>query len=114
MIRTVSHSIKKDNGTATNIIIEPVLTQSASNGLDFTGVYTLYKDTDAHEYHLLDIQEIAPEIGDSLPLVDDKKNPDFLGRIVIKGDNSNWEYTGGTLTPDEQSQLISYIQSADR
>lgn len=113
MIRTVSHSVKKDDGIERNIIIEPVLTQSASNGLDFTGVYTLYKDSNAGEYHLLDIQEIAPEIGESKPLLDDKKNPDFLGRIVFKGDSSNWEYTGGTLSANEQQQLITYIQSAD-
>jgi len=111
MPRTVSYQINNDNGNPINIIIEPVQTQAANNRLDFTGVYTLYKGDGHGEVHLLEIQEIAPEIGDSLPLADDVMNPDFLGRFTYNNNKSKWEYTGGPLSVNEQAQVVAFIQS---
>jgi hypothetical protein len=111
MTRTISYSIKKDDGTVKNIIIEPVLTQSANNELNTTGVYTLYKDTDQKETDLLDIQEIAPEIGESKPLIDDKNNPGFLGQLTFKSDDTEWQYTKGSLPANELDQIVAFIQS---
>jgi hypothetical protein len=112
MIRIVSHSIKKQNGASINIIIEPVLSQAVNNELNFTGVYTLYKDTDKKETDLLDIQEIAPEIGESKPMVDDKNNPGFLGRITFENDDSEWHYSGGKLPAYEQEQIVAFIKNS--
>ncbi|MGF7037370.1 hypothetical protein [Mucilaginibacter lappiensis] len=111
MTRTISQSIKKDNGTTRNIIIEPVMTQSANDKLDLTGIYTLYKDTDKQKMDLLEIQEIAPEIGESKPLLDDKNNPDFLGQIIFKNDGSEWQYIKGSLSINELEQIVSFIQN---
>lgn len=112
MTNTVNYYIKKDNGAALNIIIEPVLTQAANNHRDFTGVYALYKGNDHGEAQLLELQDIAPEIGDSLPLLDNVKNPDFLGRLTYNAIKLKWEYTGGTLSAKEQEQIVAFIQSA--
>jgi hypothetical protein len=112
MTNTVNYYIKKDNGTTINIIIEPVLTQAANNHLNFTGVYALYKGNDHGEARLLEMQEIAPEIGESYPLVDDAKNPDFLGRLTYNSNKLKWEYTGGSLSPSEQHQIVEFIQNA--
>jgi hypothetical protein len=112
MPHTVSYNINTDNGTTRNIIIEPVQTQAANNHLDFTGVYAIYNGNNHGEAHLLELQEIAPEIGDSLPLLDDIKNPDFLGRLTYNNDTSKWEYTGGPLSAAEQDQIIAFIQSS--
>ncbi|WP_183559348.1 hypothetical protein [Mucilaginibacter sp. SP1R1] len=115
MTRTVSYSIKKDTGSIINIIIEPVLTQSDHGTLSFTGVYTLYKDTDKKDKDLLDIQEIAPEIGESKPLLDDKNNPDFAGQLTLNTAGSEWIYTSGdkgvVLSVNEQKQIIAFIET---
>ncbi|MDN3548082.1 hypothetical protein [Mucilaginibacter aquaedulcis] len=112
MIRIVSHSIKKENGANINVIIEPVLSQAVNNELNFTGVYTLYKDSEKKGTDLLDIQEIAPEIGESKPLIDDKYNPGFLGRITFENDDSEWHYSGGKLPPFEQEQIVAFIKNS--
>ncbi len=112
MPRTVSYNINTDQNKTLNVIIEPIQTQSKNNHLDFTGVYAIYKGNDHGEAHLIELQEIAPEIGDSLPLLDDVKNPDFLGRLTYNSSKSKWEYTGGSLSSAEQEQVISFIQSA--
>ena len=111
MTNTVNHYIKKDDGTTINIIIEPVLTQAANNHLNFTGVYAIYKGNDHGDVHLLEIQEIAPEIGESYPLIDNAKNPDFLGRLTYNNSKLKWEYTGGSLSANEQHQIVEFIQS---
>jgi hypothetical protein len=111
MPHTLSHNINTKTGKILNIIIEPVQTQSGNGGLDFTGVYAIYKGNDHGEAHLIELQEIAPEIGDSLPLLEDAQNPEFLGRLTYNGNQSKWEYTGGKLTTDEQQQIVTFIQS---
>ncbi|WDF80465.1 hypothetical protein ACFGVS_07075 [Mucilaginibacter sp. AW1-7] len=111
MPRTVSYQINKDNGSPISIIIEPVQTQSSNNSLDFTGVYALYKGDSHGVAHLLELQEIAPEIGDSLPLVEDVLNPAFLGRLTYDNNKLKWDYTGGPLSANEQAQVVAFIQS---
>ncbi|MDN5288932.1 MAG: hypothetical protein JWR38_5206 [Mucilaginibacter sp.] len=112
MNRTISHNVKKDDGTTRNVIIEPVLAQSTNDQLSFTGVYTLYKDNHKKGTNLLDIQEIAPEIGDSNPLLDDKSNPDFLGQLTFKDDGSEWQYVKGSLPTGELEQIVSFIKGS--
>ncbi|MEO3404809.1 hypothetical protein AAFN85_12960 [Mucilaginibacter sp. CAU 1740] len=114
MIHTVNHSVTNNNGSQQNIIIEPVLHQSASHELNSTGLYKLYKAGDKGEAILFEIQPIAPEIGESAPLVDDKKNPVYLGQISFKGDkHSEWHYSEGGLSVDEQQQLVDFIQNTN-
>ncbi|WP_184549185.1 hypothetical protein [Mucilaginibacter sp. FT3.2] len=112
MPHTVSRYINTDDGTTRNILIEPVLTQASNSHLEFTGVYTIYKGNDHGEAHLLELQEIAPEIGESLPLTEDVRNPDFLGRLTYNNQRSKWEYTGGKLSAKEQGQIVEFIQTA--
>ena len=110
MIHTVNHSVTNDNGVQHNIIIEPVLSQSAGHELHSSGLYKLYKGGDEGEATLFEIQEIAPEIGESKPLLDDKKNPDYLGQIQFNGDsNSKWHYSEGVLSAYEQQQVVEFI-----
>ena len=114
MIHTVNHSVTGDNGTQRNIIIEPVLHQSAQHQLNGTGLYKLYKGGDEGEVTLFEIQAIAPEIGESAPLLDDKKNPDYLGQIQFNGDtNSAWDYSEGVLSSYEQQQVVEFIQNTN-
>ena len=111
MIHTVNHNVTGDNGTQRNIIIEPVLHQSTGHRLNATGLYKLYKGDDG-EAILFEIQEIAPEIGESKPLLDDKKNPDYLGQIRFEND-SKWHYSEGPLSDYEQQQVVEFIQNTN-
>jgi hypothetical protein len=110
MIHTVNHNVTGDNGVHRNIIIEPVLHQSVNHELNATGLYKLYNGNADGEAILFEIQEIAPEIGESKPLLDDKRNPDYLGQILFDAD-SNWHYSEGLLSPDEQQQVVDFIQN---
>ncbi len=113
MIHTVNN-VTGDNGTQRNIIIEPVLHQSANHELNSTGLYKLYKGGADGEAILFEVQEIAPEIGESKPLLDDKKNPDYLGQIQFEGDvTSKWHYSEGTLSDYEQQQVVDFIQNTN-
>jgi hypothetical protein len=112
MNRIISHNIKKDDGSTRSVIIEPVLALSTNDQLSFTGVYALYVDTHKKSSNLLDIQEIAPEIGESKPLLDDKNNPDFLGQLTFKDEDSEWQYTKGSLPVDELEQIVSFIKNS--
>lgn len=112
MNSTISHNVRKDDGTTRNVIIEPVLALSANDQLNFTGVYTLYKDTHKKGSDLLAIQEIAPEIGESRPLLDDKNNPDFLGQLIFKNDAREWQYAKGSLPVNELEQIVSFIKDS--
>jgi hypothetical protein len=112
MIHTVNHSVTNDNGTQQNIIIEPVLHQSADHELNGTGLYKLYKGGSEGEATLFELQPIAPEIGDSVPLLDDKKNPDYLGQIQFT-DGSKWHYSEGVLSSYEQQQVVEFIQNTN-
>jgi hypothetical protein len=112
MTHTVNHIITGNNGTQRNIIIEPVLHQSLNHELNATGLYKLYNGSADGEAILFEIQEIAPEIGESKPLLDDKKNPDYLGQILFDSDAvSKWQYSEGHLSPDEQQQVVDFIQN---
>lgn len=114
MIHTVNHNVTSDNGTQRNIIIEPVLHQSINHELNATGLYKLYKGGADGEATLFEIQEIAPEIGESKPLLDDNKNPDYLGQIRFEGDvTSKWHYSEGTLSDYEQQQVVDFIQNTN-
>ncbi|QTE38227.1 hypothetical protein J3L18_03905 [Mucilaginibacter gossypii] len=114
MIHTVNHNVTGDNGTQRNIIIEPVLHQSTNHELNATGLYKLYKGGADGEATLFEIQEIAPEIGESKPLLDDNKNPDYLGQIRFEGDvTSKWHYSEGTLSNNEQQQVVEFIQNTN-
>ena len=112
MTQTENCTIKKDNGTTINVTIEPVLTQAVNGNLNFTGVYTLYEGGNEVVSTLLDLQEIAPETGESMPLVEDNNNPVFLGRLTYNDDISSLKYTGGLLSVKEQEQIIKFIQSS--
>ncbi|UOE46497.1 hypothetical protein MTO98_19025 [Mucilaginibacter sp. SMC90] len=114
MIHTVNHNVTGDNGTQRNIIIEPVLHQSTDHQLNATGLYKLYKGGNDGEAVLFEIQEIAPEIGESKPLLDDKKNPDYLGQIRFEGEiTSKWHYSEGSLSHYEQQQVVEFIQNTN-
>jgi hypothetical protein len=112
MPHTISHNIIKDNGSTSNIIIEPIQTLSGNPNPGFTGVYILYKDNGKGESHLLDLQPIAPEIGDSDPIITDEANPEFLGRLTFNHRNEKWEYTGGQLSAKERDQVVEFVQNA--
>lgn len=112
MIHTVNHNVTDDSGSQRKIIIEPVLHQTANHQLTGNGLYKLYKGGAEGEAALFEIQEIAPEIGESKPLLDDKKNPDYLGQIQFEGNNSSeWLYSEGVLSAYEQQQVVDFIQS---
>jgi len=113
MPHTVSYNISRNDGTTRSVLIEPVLTQSKDNNVDFTGVYTIYEGNEQGAAHLLEIQAIAPEVGESLPLLDDNRNPEFLGRVIFNKNASRWEYTGGALSDSEQNQVIQFVQSGN-
>ncbi|AYL95616.1 hypothetical protein [Mucilaginibacter celer] len=112
MIHTVNHSVTNDNGVQQNIIIEPVLHQSAGHELNSTGLYKLYKGGSEGEVTLFELQPIAPEIGESVPLLDDKKNPDYLGQIQFNN-NSEWQYSEGVLSVYEQQQVVEFIKNTN-
>jgi hypothetical protein len=114
MIHTVNHNVTGDNGTQRNIIIEPVLHQTANHELNTTGLYKLYKGGNDGEAILFEIQEIAPEIGESKPQLDDKKNPDYLGQIQFEGNSTSvWHYSEGILSKYEQEQIVEFIQNTN-
>lgn len=114
MIHTVNHNVTGDNGAQRNIIIEPVLHQSTNHELNATGLYKLYKGGTDGEAILFEIQEIAPEIGESKPLLDDNKNPDYLGQIRFDGSiASKWHYSEGPLSHYEQQQVVEFIQNTN-
>ncbi len=112
MPHTVSHHIITDAGNTSSIIIEPIQTLSGNPNPGFTGVYILYKDNGKGESHLLDLQPIAPEIGDSIPIMADEANPEFLGRLTFNQKDEKWEYTGGQLSPNERDQVVEFVKNA--
>ena len=115
MIHTVNHNVTTAEGAQRNIIIEPVLTHTSSTDLEVTGLYKLYKGGDIAEATLFEVQNIAPEIGESIPLLDDKNNPDYLGQIEFKHDDNpvDWYYSEGILSLYEQRQVVEFIRNTN-
>lgn len=112
MIQTVNHNVTDDNGVQHNVIIEPVLHQSTDQQLSGTGLYKLYKGGDEAETTLFEVQPIAPEIGENIQPLDDKKNPDYLGQIQFNG-GSAWQYSEGVLSDYQQQQVVEFIQNTN-
>src|ERR1700759_3857879 len=107
MINPVYFSIEQANGSARDIIIEPVL-KSEDGNLKDTGCYKLYKTSIDNQSSLFTEKLEINEKNDDLA---DKDNPDYLGRITL-AENEKWHYEGDLLSKEEQRLVAEYVNKA--
>ncbi len=103
MLTPAQISIVQPDESLRKIIIEPILEREGS-GLVDTGVYKIYKDAFGDETTLI-TEPREREANDDL---DDKNNPDYLGRIILV-DGSLWSYDGDVLSANEQLQVAGFL-----
>ncbi|MGN8068996.1 hypothetical protein [Mucilaginibacter sp. SG564] len=98
--------LKHADGSARNIIIEPILWPDLTD----TGTYKIYKTAIDNESTLFTEDLEITEGAADLP---DEANPDYLGSIIIEPMRQQWKYTGDLLNPEEQQQIASFIEKQD-
>lgn len=105
MLTPAQISIIQPDESLRKVIIEPVLEEHDHKLVD-TRVYKLYKDAFGDETTLITEPRETGVNND----LDDKNNPDYLGRIILV-DDSLWHYEGDILSHGEQLQLAKFLHS---
>ena len=104
MINPAQISLTQPDGSARHVIIEPILEKAGGEQLRDTGVYKIYKDAFGDESKLFTEPKEIDEKNNDLP---DDQNPDFLGKITLKG--SDWICECELLSQSEMQEVVTFI-----